>query len=198
MSQLHLSGESSGSIPLVFPVPKAEIQGAPLAIHLHVHIGADVMKIMQPLATAARGTDAPEPTAREPVIGTIASEPSELAGDIAAFEHYMLHMRQKKPKSVANYVGMLRQGCRIMGWTRRSQITFEAFTQYASQQTWGRATRSVHVSCWRSFSTWLKASGKTPTDALVGVQRPMGIKHKGARAATTEEARRIIAYCVKW
>ncbi len=154
------------------------------------------MRPMQPLATAARGTDAPEHTTREPVIGTIASEPSELAADIAAFEHYMLHMRQKKPKSVANYVGMLRQACRIMGWTRRSEITFEAFTQYAAGQTWGRATRSVHVSCWRSFSRWLKASKRTTDDSLEGVQRPMGIKHKGARAATTEEARRIIAHCV--
>lgn len=155
------------------------------------------MRSMQPLATAARGTDAPEHTTDAPVIGSIVSQPSELEGDIAAFGEYMLHMRQKKQKSVDNYVGMLRQACRITGWRRRSEITFESFTQYASAQPWQRATRASHVSCWRSFSTWLKASGRSPSDALEGVQRPMGIKHKGARAATTEEARRLIAYCVK-
>lgn len=197
MSQLHRSGEVPSSTPLVFRVPEAQIPGVTIAIHLHVHLGPDVMRSMQPLATAARGTDAPEHTTDAPVIGSIVSQPSELEGDIAAFGEYMLRMRQKKQKSVDNYVGMLRQACRITGWRRRSEITFESFTQYASAQPWARATRASHVSCWRSFATWLKASGRSPTDALEGVQRPMGIKHKGARAATTEEARRLIAYCVK-
>lgn len=149
---------------------------------------------------------APLPTvsAPAPVVGKIDAQKNEIDEAIVRFERNLI-ARKRAPRTVQIYGALLRCAAREQGWTRFEHITPVAVSDYLdfhnAQGHWKGSTYQRTLSVFRSFSRWLESQGLlvypngTPRpDAIRAIMGPRIDDSAGSRAATDEDARRLLLH----
>lgn len=193
-SQLRLVGE----------IPEYEVlvrERASGAVLLRLCLSAPGLQSPMQLAATAGGAQDADSRGMsgvlEPVAGRIDAEPSDLA---EALEGWLsdLAARRRARATVAQYGAEVRRAIREMGWSKSSDITGQALHEYMAGSggapRWKKgATYNRALCCFRSLCQYLVKVGKLPANPLVEASRATEDGGEGARAATLEEARAMIA-----
>lgn len=185
------------SKPPAWPNPTLEISirepetGRVLAqIVLRLSSTRDSMGSMQPLSpgTPGAGTDA---RSIQPIAGRIVRVDTALDLAIDSWLDY-LRARGKKPRSIAAFRQVVERAARELGWSAIADITFESVTTWLGAKAWKGTTYNRNLSVFRSMTRYLAKSKKAVDDPLEAAERAHDDGGDGARAATVDEARRVI------
>lgn len=131
-----------------------------------------------------------------PVAGRIDAAPSDLDGAITGWLAD-LEARRRSRATVAQYRAEVRRAAKESGWARASDVTAASLSEYmaSAASRWKTGTTyNRALCCLRSWTRYLVASGRLAADPLAGAARAAEDGGEGARAATLEEARAMIAY----
>lgn len=146
-------------------------------------------------ANPERAADATRPS--EPVAGRIDAQPTPLC---AALEAWLAHRAAKglKPRGVAAYRQTLEAAIRRTGWTAVEDLSFENITAYLDEARralgWKGASYNRALTVFRAFTRHAARRKLIAEDPLTDVDRAVDDEGDGSRAATVEEARRLIAH----
>ena len=139
--------------------------------------------------------DAAPAQGTEPVLATLSPTPPDLVQAVDAWTEHMT-ARNKRPRSIAAFRQVVMAAAKDGGWTRCADLTFDAITGWLGakrQGGWAAGTYNRNLSCFRSLTKFLVASGRLEKDPLGMAERADGADGEGSRAGTVEEARRLIA-----
>ena len=125
------------------------------------------------------------------VLGRIEQGTSPFGDAVAGWVRY-LEGRNRKPRSIASFRGMVEKAARECGWSSPESVTFESVTAWMAGHGWKATTYNRNLSAFRSFTRWLVASDRLGRDPLRMAHNLEADGDFGARAATVEEARAII------
>jgi integrase len=116
-------------------------------------------------------------------------------------EGYVQHLRDKKksPDTVTRWRHTLLAQAREAGWSEPSHIAGAVVEDWiltrASEKGWSGATVRSYAAAWRGFTRWAARRGHLPTDPMLAMETAkIEDAGPGARAATTEEARLLLAH----
>ncbi len=131
-----------------------------------------------------------------PIVGRIDATPNDLHSALEKWLSYLSQLK-KSDKTIDAYRQVVHAAAREHGWTSASELTFEAVTNYLGSKVregaWRTGTYNRNLTCFRSFTKWLTKTGRFDKDPLAlsanATQTDAG---PSSRAATTEEARRLI------
>jgi integrase len=145
------------------------------------------------LATGA-GKDARAET--RAVAGRIEGAKSDLQLALDDWLKY-LGARGKRPSTITVYRSDVTAAARDAGWESCLDLTFAAVTSYLADQRerrgWRNTTYNRHLTVWRSFCRWLERSKRIERSPLELESNLPDDGGDGSRAATTDEARRLVA-----
>ncbi len=191
-STCHSTSPNPIAVVLAIQV-REPVSGVILAdLSLQITVGSVQITPMTAVSLGHSGAVTIASPSREPIAGKIEAQASPLGEAIILWGEY-LTQRRRKPKSVEAFRQTVTKAARECGWASVSDVTFDAVTHWMGQHpAWKGSTYNRHLSAFRSFSSYLKSSGKLESDPLVDTQRAIDDGGDGARAATLEEARAII------
>lgn len=127
----------------------------------------------------------------DPVAGRIEAAVTDLTEATNAWLSYM-QARGKKQRTIDAFRQILDRASRDRGWSKIGDLTFDAVTGWLASQKWKGTTYNRNLSVFRSLTKYLTASGRMASDPLVVAERAEDDGGDGARAATVEEARKVI------
>lgn len=148
-----------------------------------------------PSANLERAADSPRP--QDPVAGRIDAQPSALS---AALEAWLSNraVLGKKPKGVAAYRQTIEAAIKRTGWRDPSQLTFDNISRYLDQSRaelgWTGGTYNRNLTVFRSFTKHACRRRLLPEDPMIDIDRAIDDDGDGSRAATVDEARKIISF----
>jgi len=142
--------------------------------------------------------DAPSAGASDghPVAGRIDAHPKPLDD---AIESWLDHMRARgrKPKSIKVFGGTIRAALKELGWCSFEQLGHEAIVGYLDAKVtsgqWRGATYNRNLTVFRSFTAWCVRNEILERDPMENAERAEDDSAPDSRAASTDEARRLIA-----
>lgn len=140
--------------------------------------------------------DTPETRPAPTVVGQIRPAKSTILLDVEAYTSY-LRGRALKPRSIDRFVSTLEAGIEHMRLDHASEMSFERVTEYlggkVSTGAWSANTMNSALSVFRGFAEWCHATKRIAENPLILAHNVPPDESLGCRAATTEEARRLLA-----
>jgi integrase len=109
-----------------------------------------------------------------------------------------LRSRRKSPDTLSKWRHTLVSQSRMAGWTEPADMAGTAVEDWLLAQSqargWKGATVRGYAAAWRGFTRWAAKRGHFPTDPMLTMEsQKIEDPGMGARAATTEEARALLA-----
>lgn len=157
---------------------------------LRLTTAADPMVSMRPLSSGTSGADTDALSIR-PVAGRIDPAGTDLGRAIDAWLSY-LRARGRKQRSIDAFRQVVRRAARDRGWSTAADLTFEGVTTWLGEQPWKGTTYNRNLSAFRSLTRYLVNAKRIAEDPLAVAERAEDDGGDGARAATLQEARKII------
>lgn len=142
-------------------------------------------------AHAAASLSVPGPTSNGPAPQT------ELERLIDLFARN-LEDRRKSAETVTRWRSALKIQARQAGWSTPRDLASPAIEDFLLRRSvdlaWSDSTFKAYTSAWRCFTKWAHKRSHLPTDPMLTMEsRRIEDAGPGARAATTEEARALLA-----
>lgn len=138
---------------------------------------------------------APPPPSGNAVAGRIERAHNSLNAGMEAWLAW-LGDRNKRARSIEKFRSTVEAAVRETGWTDVSHLSYDAISGYLGEQrrarNWKPATYNACLSCFRSFTRYLVASGKLLKDPLALAVAADSDVAEGSRACTVAEARAIV------
>lgn len=177
---LHLVDEATGGVLVRIPLASAEIGG--------------LLRGMGPQPIASGEPREPRAHADQ-VAGRIEQQPTELRALVTGWVE-SLRARRLAPRSVAAYRQVIERAVKDAGWSCGGDVTGAAVLAWLAHQSenngWSGATYNRNLVVFRSLLQHLVACREVDTNYLDGAARAATDDAPGARAATTEEACRMV------
>lgn len=118
----------------------------------------------------------------------------------AAVEAWLANLaaRGKKPGTLRTYRCLLEASSPVLGWRTTSDINAESLSLWMAAKReageWKGVTLNHNLSAFKSLTRFLTKTNWLTTDPLASIDRAEDDGGDGARAATTDEARRLIRF----
>ena len=109
-------------------------------------------------------------------------------------DDWLAHLRSlgRKPKTLEHYRLVITRAIRENGWQEASELTFQAVTRWIASKNYAPASHNSTVSVLRNFLDYAGKIGDLTDAAVEAIPRAKDVS-SGSRAASTEEARALIA-----
>lgn len=155
------------------------------------------LSCMRPaVTTPGAGTDAPQSFPNH-VVGSITAPPTDLAREV---ERWLtaLGARGCTSRTIKDYRRCFARAVEETGWSSVHDATYLSITEwmstYRASGDWSGATYNRWLGMFRSFTEWAHRAKILAEDPLVDAERAIDDGGPGSRAATTDEARRLIRH----
>jgi integrase len=160
-----------------------------LVISLAFHVPAVGMQGMH----AAVQQAVSPPALQDHVAGRIDAPHSTLKECVDAWLAHLVRLK-KKPRSVAAFRHVVTKAIRETGWRSEHDLTYDAVTRWLGSHGWMGTTYNRNLSVFRSLTKYLTKTRRITEDPLMLAERAENDGSTPQRAATLEEARKIIMH----
>lgn len=149
------------------------------------------------VTTPGAGTDASQSSFLSPVVGSITAPPKDLAREV---ERWLkaLGTRGCTDRTIKDYRRCFARAIEEAGWASVQDVTYLAITDwmagYRQSGAWTGTTYNRQLSMFRSFTEWAHRVKLIAEDPLAHAERAPSDGGPGSRAATTEDARKLILH----
>lgn len=133
------------------------------------------------------------PEVPDHIAGRIDAPPSTLKECVDAWLEHMVRLR-KKPRSVAAFRHVVTKAMRETGWRSEHELTYDAVTRWLGSHGWKGTTFNRNLSVFRSLTKYLAKTKRIAEDPLAMAERAENDGSTPQRAATIDEARKIITH----